>query len=77
MAKEESMTSRELRNCVGWEVPRDKISNFILIQRKKKKILHVLYQETCQFCARLLNIAMGNTVRSSLMGVICKYVSRL
>ena len=37
MAKEESMTSRELRNCVGWEVPRDKISNFILIQRKKKK----------------------------------------
>ena len=36
MAKEESTTSRELRNCVGWEVPRDKISNFILIQRKKK-----------------------------------------
>ena len=55
MAKEESMTSRELRNCVGWDVPRDKKDLQLYTNtKKKKKILQVLYQETCQFCVRLL-----------------------
>ena len=37
MVKEGSTTSRELRNCVGWEVPRDKKALQLYTNTKRKK----------------------------------------
>ena len=78
MSKEESMTSRELRNCVGWNVPRDKkdLQLYTNTKKKKKDFASTVSGNLSILC-KTVNIAMGNIARSSLMGVIYKYVSRL
>lgn len=74
---------KKARHPENWETVLDgtcqeirKISNFILIQRKKKDFASTVSGNLSILC-KTVNIAMGNTVRSSLMGVIYKYVSRL